>query len=47
MNMDNKTAARLRFVLLEDDHSDAELIQAGLVASGLAIDLRVDRRIWC
>lgn len=36
--MDTKSTGRLRFVLLEDDHADAELIQAGLANSGLAIE---------
>lgn len=38
--MDNKTNVPLRFVLLEDDQADAELIQAGLTQSGLTIDWR-------
>jgi PAS domain S-box-containing protein len=35
--MDNKSTQPLRFVLLEDDHADAELIQTGLASSGLSI----------
>src|SRR5712671_3419505 len=35
--MDNKATHPLRFVLLEDDHADAELIQTGLANSGLSI----------
>src|SRR5215831_8838895 len=39
--MDNKVIARsLRFVLLEDDHADAALIQEGLAHSGMSIDWR-------
>ncbi len=36
--MDTKITAPLRFVLLEDDHADAELIQAGLANRGLNIE---------
>ncbi|HYM35583.1 MAG TPA: PAS domain-containing protein, partial [Steroidobacteraceae bacterium] len=35
--MDNKAIQTLRFVLLEDDHADAELIRAGLAHVGWSI----------
>jgi hypothetical protein len=36
-NMDLDTPTRLRFILLEDDIADAELIQAQLATSELSI----------
>jgi two-component system, NarL family, sensor histidine kinase UhpB len=38
--MDPKAKPSLRFVLLEDDHADAELIQSGLMQSGMSIEWR-------